>query len=126
MGTSEDGHIPTSTAAPAGRTHRMPSRTAAGEPEQSMNASTSAASCSRLDEDVSTTDVAPIVSRRALRAGTGSLTMTSVAPAARATRVTTAPIGPAPATATRAPTVISALRQAQSPTESGSQRAPAS
>ena len=68
-----------------------------------MKISASAASCTRLDDNVSTTDVAPILARRARRAGTGSLMMTSVAPAARATRVTAAPIGPAPATAMRCP-----------------------
>ena len=49
-----------------------------------------------------------------------SVTVTCTAPNARATWPARSPIGPAPVTSTRSPAVTPALRQAQTPTETGS------
>jgi hypothetical protein len=113
--------MPTSTTVPAPRTAVMPAFTAGVAPEQSMKASTPRSATDSVTG--SRLLVAPNRSAIARRSGTGSETMTSAAPNALAAWVAMTPIGPAPATSTREPGLIWALRLAQMPTESGSSSA---
>ena len=115
--------MPTQTAVPAGASAPMPATSAPSLPEHSSSTSTSTSSaCS----PTCTVPVAPVLAATSSRWASTSLTTTSSAPKARAHCAARLPIGPAPLTSTREPGPTAPLRQAHTPTDSGSISAPCS
>ena len=97
----------------------MLAHSTAGTPVHSITRSTRRSSSSGV-VPVLTVRVAPSSAATASRWSLTSVTMTSVAPAARATWATRSPMGPAPVTSTRWPILTWARCTAHTATASGS------
>ena len=111
---------------PAGATARIASAVAPGWPEHSRSTSTASPDSLTGVASTSRASVAPSSRASVSRCGFTSVTTTEAAPRASAACIATSPTGPAPVTSTRDPAWTPPLRQAQSPTDSGSSRAAAS